>query len=183
MNNKQQIHVPIGAALAVLLLGGSLAEAQTSQPAKPARNGFTGVWRHAGNADEDKQRRKVIEAATEDLSFFVRGTARDRLTERTKPAPEVKLVVDDQHIELAGKEKTISLRFGAKPITIKKDGKEGKLSARRDGKRIVISSQGEKGRRDTTYTLSPDGKKLTVSVRMIGERLSAPLAFRTTYRR
>ena len=47
----------------------------------------------------------------------------------------------------------------------------------------MVESQGEKGQRATTYSLSADGKRLTMSVRMTGERLSGVLAFQATFRR
>lgn len=151
--------------------------------ATPGSADFSGVWTHTGDSKEEEQRRKAIEAAIRDMPFFVRGTARDRLMQRTTSAPELKLSVEGDCLELSRGSDKITLRFGAEPVSIERDGRRGKMSARFDGQRIIVVSEGENGKRATTYSLSPDRQRLTLSVRMSGERLPEPLSFQATYQR
>lgn len=169
-------------ALALTLtVAATSVEAQESLPSWDAF--FNGVWVHAGDSKEEKERREAIEATTTGMSLFVRGTARKRLTERTTPAPELELRVAGDLLQLSRGDHKVSLRLDAKPVTIERDGRRGKMSARFDGERIIVVSEGENGMRATTYTLSPDRQRLTLSVRMSGERLPEPLSFQATYRR
>ncbi len=169
-----------GMALATLVAFDSVASAQSSQPSQSA---FTGVWQYVEDTEEDERRQQAIEKATEDLSIFIRGTARGRLEEQTTPPREFKLAVNGETFRLTRDGKSVSLQFDAPPITVERDGKRGKLSIRSDGGRLVLLREGENGSRLTTYTLSSDAKQLTMSVRMRGARLSAPVAFKSTYKR
>ncbi len=49
--------------------------------------------------------------------------------------------------------------------------------------KAAIIWEGEDGKRETTYTLSPDRQRLTLSIRLSGGRLPGPLGFQATYRR
>ncbi len=156
-------------------------EAQDTPPSQAAF--FNGVWVHAGDREEEEERRKAIETTVNRLSVFVRGTARQRLTERTTPAPELELGVEGERLQLSSGEERVSLRLGARPVTIERDRRRGDMSARFDGQRLIVVSEREDGKRETTYTLSPDRQRLTLSVRLSGERLPGPLGFQATYRR
>jgi hypothetical protein len=141
------------------------------------------VWLHAGDGEEEQLRRQAIEAATKGMSVFVRGKARRRLEDRTAPPRELVVMVQDERVELSRDGDTMSLPLGAEPVTREKNGQSGALSAHFDDERMVVSSEGKKGKRVTTYALSPDGTRLTLSVRLTAERLSGPLVYQSTYRR
>ena len=169
-------------------LAAALLVASTGYPAalgatEPSPSTFDGVWRHAPGPEETRRRQASIEAATEDLSIFMRGKARDRLDERTTPPRVLQLQVRDDRVELSRDGKSVSLRVGAKPVTVERNGQRAILSVRLDRAQLVLHSKGERGERTTTYALSPDGRGLTMSVRMTSERLGAPLEYRSTYRR
>ena len=170
--------VSLGAGVAGLFLMGIGVDAHGAQGSPAA---FSGVWRHSGDAVERKQRLKAVEEATKDLSFFIRGTARDRLGERTAPPAELKLQVKGEEVTLFRNGKSISLRLDGPPHIIERDGKTAKLSVRFEGGKLILLSAGEKGQRVTTYALSPDGKRLTQSIEMTGGRLSTPLAYRASF--
>lgn len=168
---------------ATIIIFSSIAAPGALGAAGPTGSEFDGVWRHAPDPKAAELRRASIEAATEDLSAFIRGTARDRLDERTTPPRALKLAVRGDQVEISRDGKSVSLRLDAKPITMERNGQRGALSVRLDGGRIVLESEGERGRRTTTYELSSDGRRLTMSVRMIGDKLRAPIVYRSTYRR
>ena len=169
------------AAMTLMAVSYALSVAAKEAPAD--RNDFSGIWAHAGDRKETEQRRLAIEAVTEDLPFFIRGTARERLTERTAPPPELQLTVDKDRFDITRDGKSVSLRFEAKPIMIEQNGKRGLVSVRYEQERIVVVSEGDKSKRLTKYALSPERNRLTMSVSMTGESLSGPLIFQSTYRR
>ena len=178
MQRTDRVWITI-AALALGIVGAPAA----AQDTQSKQDSFTGVWSPKGDKKEEQQRLQAIEAATTDMSIFIRGTARKRLGKGTAPPARLQLVVEGERFTVARDTKSFSMQLGAKPITVEKDGKQAKVSARREGATIVVESQGEKGRSMTSYALSPDGTRLTMSVRMRGEKLSGVLAFKATFRR
>ena len=159
----------------------ALALTPTPGFAAPPGAAFTGTWTYVEDAQETKRRQAAIEAATQDLSVFVRGQARERLRTRTTPPPLLKLVVDGEQLELTRGAASMTLGLGGAPKTVEVDGDRAVLSARLEGDRIVVTSQGDNGERVSTYTLASDTKHLTVSVRLRGERLGQPIVYRETY--
>ncbi|MBK6689860.1 MAG: hypothetical protein IPG45_35675 [Deltaproteobacteria bacterium] len=165
----------------LVFVAGVVSMATTAAAADGAPSAFQGVWRHSPGAQEEQLRVQAIETATKDLGLLVRDRARQRLNERTTPASELKLLLEGDRLEISRQGNSLVLRLGAEPILVQRDGDEGRLSARVDGQTIVVTSQDEQGSRVTTYALSPDGKQLTLSVRLTGSRLSSPLIYRSTY--
>lgn len=166
---------------AVLL--GLLCPPAAAQGGPPAQVAFTGVWRLAADAQEERRRLQAIELATADLSFLIRGTARERLGTRTAPPPELRLEVEGDRLTLSRGGKSLSLRLGGAPVTMAKEGKQGTVSARREGATIVVESNGDNGKMVTSFGLSPDGRRLTRTLRIASERLSRPLVYSSTYLR
>lgn len=173
--------VRLASVILVILLSAAPSARAADSPTE--REEFSGTWHYAGDAAEKQQRSETIEKATEDVPGLFRGKARRRLAERTAPVRELGLIVEDDTVEIAGDDGKLSLRFGAEPIEVERDGRRGRASVRFDSGRIVFVMEGDKGKRQTTYELSPDRKKLTLSVRVTAKRLSAPLVFPLTYRR
>lgn len=166
-------------ALSSIFFMGTLAQAGTPDP----RDAFSGVWTYAGDDVEEQARKKSIEAATQGLPGFVRGRARDRLGDRTKPIPELELSVQGEQVDISRDGQKLSLKAGADPVRLEHNGQKGDLSLRFDGPYMVLVSAGEKGERVATYSLSEAGNELTVAVRMKGDKLSNPIVYRSTYRR
>jgi hypothetical protein len=139
---------------------------------------FAGAWLHRGGAEEARAIDRAIEAATAELGWLTRGATRALLRMRVAPA------------------RRIDLRWQAGALRIERDG------ARREplplgfpdgpwqGARAAIAPDGSlvvrwhddlaSGMR--RYRLHPDGE-LGVEQELTSERLSAPLRFRTRYRR
>ena len=163
--------------------GSTIERSASGEGSQCLARGWSGVWLHTADAQEQQQRQRAIEAATQDMSTLFRGTARKRLDERTAPPRELTLAVEGDRLELSRDGNTIALRLGAKPVTVESNGQRGALSARCDGDRIVVNANGDGGGRLTTFTLAPDGQLRMQSVRMINERLSGPLAFQLSFRR
>ena len=171
----------VAAAAAAIMVPAGPAEAESSVPRAAD---FGGTWRHVGDAREAEQRKQAIERATEDLSIFVRGMARDRIAERTAPSSELMIEVVGGRLKLSGKGgKSLSVELGGKPTILSKDGKKGTVSARMDDGRLVVVTKGEGSQRTATYALSSDRGRLSVTIRMKGGKLPGVLEYRSTYRR
>jgi hypothetical protein len=164
----------------IIAVSTGLAEAKDSPG---SLSSFSGEWVHAGDCKEAEQRRQAIDAVTKDIPSFFRDTVRKRLDEQTAPPPNVNIIVEGDRIEITRDGSTVSLRIGAKAITMKRNGKRFDVSVKSDGNRFTVVSEGEKGKLVTKYWISPNHKVLTMSVHMTGERLSGSLVFQSTYRR
>jgi hypothetical protein len=164
----------------VLIFTPCIVAAQDSTEIYP---GVTGAWVYAGDKKEAEKLDQAINAVTAELPFYMRGLARDRITEQTAPPAELIYAVKNDKFIITRDDETVSLRFGAQPVTMEKDGKSGLMSARIDGDRIVVVSEGEEGRIMTAYGLSSDSKILTLFVQMSAKRLAGPLKYQLTYRR
>ena len=167
-------------AIAFVAAFGAITEAEDS---RTSRASFSGLWRYAGDAQEDQLRRRAIAAATKDMPSYIRKRARRHLEKQTVPPRELKLAVTDLRFEATGRGDKVSLQFDAAAVAVEKNWGRGKVSVRFDGDQILFLAEGETGTRLTTYQLSPDQKRLTVSVRITGRRLSDPLVFQSTYER
>ncbi len=146
------------------------------------RETFTGTWVNAENVEEEEKRQRAIKKLTNDMPGIMRRIAKKRLDERTTPPKEIGIKVVEDRVEFMLDNNTISLQFGAKPITVKRNGNQGKVSARFDDGKIVVTSVGNNGKRTTTYTLSEDMETLTRSLHMKGDRLPRALVCQATYR-
>ncbi len=173
----------LGVAVAALaLMSSPIGEAFGEAFGEPGEQGFTGTWAYAGDDAEATRRKKAIEAATEGMAPFMRGKARERLGVSTSPPKILKIRVEGENLELARDGKLVSLRLGGPATTVER-AKKAEMSARRDGERLIVESKGENGEQVTTYTLSPDAKHLTASVRMRSEKLEKPLVYTSTFAR
>lgn len=167
-----------------LALGLTFGTATPPAAAAPEAPGLSGTWVHRKDPEEAKARKAAIESVVSDLSSFIRGRARDKLEERTAPAPAFNLKLTEDHVSITRGDETLRLELDAAPVTKKRGGQTAKVSAQRqaDGG-VTIVSAGEKGRIVRTYVRGAQADRLRVETRMTGERLGKPLAFTTSYRR
>jgi hypothetical protein len=128
---------------------------------------------------------EVIETAVEKLNFVTRDIARGRL-EKLNPAyrrlaitsfpNEISVTVDNQP----------PLRTPAKgaPVAwVGPDGGKVKASMQLAGQRLEQIFTSANGRRVNDYTLSPDGRTLTMQVTETSPRLSQTITYKQVYRR
>jgi hypothetical protein len=128
---------------------------------------------------------EVIETAVGKLSFVTRDIARERL-EKLNPAyrkvaitsspNEISVTVDNQP----------PLRTQAKgpPVAwASPDGGKVNASMQLAGRCLAQTFTSEEGRRVNEYTLSPDGRTLTMQVTETSPRLSQTITYKQVYRR
>lgn len=174
------MNLPIVSSAFISALAVSMSLSGSAHAEAPS---FSGEWTHTGGKAEAEQRKKAIETMTKDLNVFVRGKARGKLGEQTAPAKMLKLEVDEESMKLTRDGKAMKLQLGADPIVVKKNGKEGRVTARRKGNTLIVTTAGDNGRRVATYSISPDGQKLYISMTMKSKKLDGALAYKETYSR
>ena len=128
---------------------------------------------------------EVIDDAVGKLNFLTRDIARDRLKKLnpayhqvviTSSPNEISVTVDNQR----------PLRTPAKGAPVAWVGPDGgRANARMQlaGRRLAQTFTSAAGRRVNDYTLSADGRTLTMQVTETSPRLSQPIAYKQVYRR
>ena len=150
--------------------------------AQEAAASVDGTWRLA------QQPADVIETAIErgidDMSFVTKPIARRRLraTNDAYATVEVRIGGADVTTVLAGRAIT-SPADGRAIRWRREDGEVMQVSTSlRDGT-LVQTFTAEDGSRENVYSVSPDGRRLTLQVTIRSGRLPAPIVYRLLYDR
>jgi hypothetical protein len=127
----------------------------------------------------------AIDRGMNGLNFLVRHFARDRLKKlnpayRTvsisSSAREISIVVDNQPaLKLPADGSTVVYTSPA--------GNKTNVKVRFEGAHLLQEFDSADGHRVNDYTLSPDGRVLTMQVTETSSRLSAPIKYKQVYRR
>jgi sugar lactone lactonase YvrE len=128
---------------------------------------------------------EVIEDAVAKLNFLTRDIARGRL-QKLNPAyrqvaitsspDEISVTVDNQPpLQTPAK--------GAPVAWVGPDGRRVNASMQLAGRRLAQTFTSADGRRVNDYTLSPDGRTLTMRVTETSPRLSRTITYKQVYRR
>jgi hypothetical protein len=128
---------------------------------------------------------RAIETAVSRMNFVTRPIARGRLR-RTNAVyqrvvinytPEqVSTVFDHRH--------AVESPANGQPVKwTREDGEKFDLSTEWQGGRLVQTFRAEDGSRTNTYTVSADGRTLTMHVTLRSPRLSAPLEYNLVFTR
>ena len=160
-----------------------------AKPPAPAasadlRARFSGTYRYAGSAQEEEVRRAAIDHAVEGFSFLTRSTARNRVSATTQILgfynfsfePGKIVVRPEARPEMVSGDK-------GEPADYVYNGKHSTLTQVLAGDRISQVFVSEDGRRENEYTLSQDGKTVTLKVTLTSGRLSSPVAYSLSYKR
>lgn len=147
---------------------------------------FVGEYKFVGGDEEREGVRRGIETAVDALNPVIRKIARKRLTD-TNPVPKrARVTMNGDEIELRFDRDGYRARLGASPRkTTSNYGSETmKISYEVDGKgRLVELIDGRNGDRHNRVTLSADGNKMTVEVKVTSAQLPVPVEYRLTFRR
>jgi hypothetical protein len=127
---------------------------------------------------------EVIEHAVGKLNFLTRDIARERLKKLnpayrevaiTSSANEISVTVDNQPPLRAPK--------GAPVAWVGPDGRKVNVSMQLAGRSLAQTFTSADGRRVNDYTLSPDGRTLTMQVRETSPQLPQSITYKQVYRR
>jgi hypothetical protein len=128
---------------------------------------------------------EVIETAVEKLNFLTRDIARERLKKLNPAYRKVAITSSPNEISVTVDNQP-PLRTPAKGAPVAWAGPDGgKVSAsiHLAGRRLAQTFTSADGRRVNDYTLSPDGRTLTMQVTETSPRLSQTITYKQVYRR
>ena len=128
---------------------------------------------------------EVIETAVEKLNFVTRDIARGRL-EKLNPAYRKVAITSSQNEISVTVDNQPPLRTPAKGASVAwvgPDGEKVNASMQLAGRRLAQTFTSADGRRVNDYTLSPDGRTLTMQVTETSPRLSQTITYKQVYRR
>jgi hypothetical protein len=167
-----------------LLLTALLLVASASAPAARAQSGaFEGSFSYVAAGSDDIN--AAIDRAVAGLNFAFRPIARSRL--RRTNTPYATVVIERQGASLAisldGGAPIVSPAAGTPVRWRRADGEVLQVSTAWENGRLRQSFIAEDGRRDNVYTISEDGRRLTMEVTITSPRLDAPLRYRLNYAR
>jgi hypothetical protein len=128
---------------------------------------------------------EVIETAVGKLNFLTRDIARERLKKLNPAYRKVAITSSPNEISVTVDNQP-PLRTPAKGAPVAWAGPDGgKVSAsiHLAGRRLAQTFTSADGRRVNDYTLSPDGRTLTMQVTETSPRLSQTITYKQVYRR
>jgi hypothetical protein len=127
----------------------------------------------------------VIETAVEKLNFVTRDIARERLKKLNPAYRQVAITSSPNEISVTVDNQP-PLRTPAKgaPVAwVGPDGGKVNASMQLTGRLLAQTFTSADGRRVNDYTLSPDGRTLTMQVTETSPRLSQTITYKQVYRR
>ena len=128
---------------------------------------------------------EVIEDAVGKLNFLTRDIARERLKKLNAAYRQVAITSSPNEITVTVDNQP-PLRTPAKgaPVAwVGPDGRKVNASMQLAGRRLAQTFTSADGRRVNDYTLSPDGRTLTMQVTETSPRLSQTITYKQVYRR
>jgi len=176
----------IAAGFAIDLKGQTSQNGSAKSPASSVvadqRVRFSGTYRYAGSAQQEDARRAAIDRAVEGMSLFIRSAARSRISATTQILGSYSFSFESEKILVRpqSRPEMISGDQG-ESVDYVYNGKRSKLTQRFFGDRISQIFVSDDGRRENEYTLSEDGKVMTLKVTLSSSKLSSPVVYRLSY--
>lgn len=165
---------PVFLALALLACLSTAAGAQTH---------LNGTWTR--NRQQSDNVHAAIDTVIRRMNFLVRPIARGRL--RTANVAYERLVITstDDRVNVTYDERApvITPANGAVVKWRREDGEFFDVSTEWENGALVQTFRAPDGRRVNVYTVSADGRTLTMDVTLVSPRLSAPLRYKLVFDR
>ena len=172
---RQRMTAVLFALLALALGAPAAAEAQQSS--------LAGTWTLNRGQSDDIQ--AAINRAVARMNFVTRPIARGRLRRTNTAYERVVIAFPSNQVSVRYDERNpiVSPASGAAVKWTREDGEVFDVSMRPAGGRLTQTFTAEDGSRENVYTLSADGRTLTMNVTIRSPRLSAPLTYKLVYNR
>jgi hypothetical protein len=137
------------------------------------------------NRQQSDDVNRAIETAVSRMSFVTRPIARGRLR-RTNTAYN-RVVINYTQTEVSttfDQRRAVESPANGQPVKwTREDGEKFDLSTEWQNGRLVQTFRAEDGSRTNTYTISPDGRTLTMHVTLRSPRLTSPLEYKLVFNR
>lgn len=147
-------------------------------------SGFVGEYRFVGGQKERDGVNAAIERSLVALNGVMANLGRPRLQESNEVPDAIEIVLegDTLTIHQAGEAHAATID-GTKTKTKSKKGDKVKVSHKLSGSKLVQRIEGDGGERTNRYSLSSDGKRLTLHVEISSGHLPVPVEYSLTYER
>lgn len=128
---------------------------------------------------------RAIETAVARMSFITRPIARGRLRRTNSLYGRVVVNFTPQEVSTTFDQRhpVVSPANGQPVQWTREDGEKFDLSTSWESGRLVQTFRAEDGSRTNSYSISPDGRTLTMHVTLRSPRLSAPLEYNLVFNR
>lgn len=167
------------AAFSLYMSGWAVLPA-TSQ--RPLVDEFAGMYTLLRDQSEDPK--QAIDRATGTMSFFVRPIARRQLRQKTETYHSFSLQRSGEFLNTRlPSEPVLSLPLSGSTVLWKSPDGEMVRVHLQPGPELVQVFETKQGRREDRFTLSPDHRLLTISVKVTSNQLPKPVEYRMVYRR
>lgn len=177
---RGRIVVPI----AVLLL--ALSAAAYGHSRQPNVQHFVGVYTLADESRADARVDEAIDAVVDRLGYFKRGIARSKIHDNVYPESPIEIasLPGDRVQVVFGEWRSPAVVVGGPPIdTTGANDKPTRVSAHVENGALVFEGHTDEGVRRSTFTLSPDGRRLRLAVHITSEKLPIPIVYQLEYRK
>ncbi len=167
--------------LAALVASAAFGAPAAARAQERALDALVGTWELVEPARQKRLVRREVDRVIDQMSFLVRGIARDRAHREIRPAQEMALRTYG-----GGR---VRLRFGrGRPEACRTDGRPRRaggatVTCRVDGPKLVRRSARDDGSEVATFRLGPDGETLLVGVRITSPHLPDTIEYELIYRR
>lgn len=171
----RKIRYSLLAALVAVIAVTAQAEAQATS--------FNGTYTLVPEQSDDVN--EAINQAIRRMNFAVRQIARPRLRRTNEPYQQVTLATTAQAVSITTDARApISTNPTGTAIRwTREDGEVLNVSTTLEGTRLRQVFAADDGERENVWTISPDGRTLTLDVTVTSGRLPQPLTYRMVYQR
>lgn len=170
--------------IAVLVLGLSAAAYGHSRAGNVEH--FVGVYTLQDESQAKEKVSHAIDEVVHRFGYFKRGIARTKIHDNVYPESPIEIAAlpGDRVRFVFDDWRPPPMVIGGDPINTRApDGETSRMSAHLEENALVLEGRTPRGLKTSTFTLSPDGRHLTLAVRITSEKLPAPIVYRLDYRR
>ena len=128
---------------------------------------------------------RVIEAAVSRMSFVTRPTMRGHLRKTNQPYARVVISYDQRTVSITlDQRRPVESPADGTPVKwTREDGEKFDLSTEWENGNLEQTLKGEQEMRTNTFSVSPDGRTLTLGVVVRSPKLPKPLTYKLVYTR
>lgn len=152
-------------------------------PAQSQARSLEGSFVYDAQASE--QINPAIERAIARMNMVTRPVARGRLRKTNTPYQRITIAHTPTQVTVTtdGRNPIVTPAAGTPVDWRREDGEMLKVSTEWKNQVLEQTFAAPDGRRINAYSISPDGRTLTMNVTVTSPRLAAPLTYRLVYRR
>jgi hypothetical protein len=160
-----------------------LAAALVPAAAKAQESSMRGTWTLNRQASDDVT--AAINRAVQRMNFITRPIARGRLTRTNAPYQRVQVDYNQEHVTLRFDERApMTTPSNGTPIQWRReDGEMFALSTEWENGRLEQTFKADDGQRVNVFSVSEDGRTLSMEVTVSSPRLPAPVRYKLVYNR